>query len=427
MTHSISKPQEPAEQVDRPADQPALPAKAKRSPRRILLPLGILAIVAGLAAWYFLSRPKSGDLEFSGRIEGYETDVGTKASGRVEQVTVREGAQVKQGQLLARLDDDQVQAQLQGAEAKLKAAQQQAENAKLQIGVLQSQITEAQVRLQQSKGDASGRVSQAEAQVAAAEAQLAQAQAQVLQAQADLDLAQADRDRYAQLVQQGAATQQRADQADASYRSTQAILQSRRSAVAAAQKQVNAAEGGLTQSRSTSFNPAINTAEIDRLNTQLRQAQVQLKSAQADINNAEATRKQILSQVNDLTINSPIHGVVITRSVEPGTVVSPGKVLLTVLDLNTVYLRAFVPEGEIGKVRVGQRAKVYLDSAPDRALTAHVTAIDTEASFTPENIYFKTDRVQQVFGMKLAIDNPNGFAKPGMPADGVIVLEKGQD
>jgi HlyD family secretion protein len=418
MTHSISTPQEPAGTADQP-----VPAKAKRSPRRILLPLGILAIVAGLATWYFLSRPKSSDLEFSGRIEGYETDVGTKASGRVEQVTVREGADVKQGQLLARLDDDQVQAQLQGAEAKLRAAQQQAENAKLQIGVLQSQITEAQVRLQQSQGDASGRVSQAEAQVAAAEAQLAQAQAQVLQAQADRDLARTDRDRYAQLVQQGAATQQRADQADASYRSAQAILQSRQSAVAAAQKQVNAAEGGLMQSRSTSFNPQINTAEIDRLNTQLRQAQVQLKSAQADINNAEANRKQILSQVNDLTIHSPIRGVVITRSVEPGTVVSPGKVLLTVLDLNTVYMRAFVPEGDIGKVRVGQSAKVYLDSAPDRALTAHVTAIDTEASFTPENIYFKSDRVQQVFGIKLAIDNPDGFAKPGMPADGAIGLE----
>ena len=427
MTHSISKPQEPAGTVDRPVDQSDPPMKAKRSPRRFLLPLGILAIAVGLATWYFLSRPKSGDLEFSGRIEGYETDVGTKASGRVEQVTVREGAEVKQGQLLARLDDDQVQAQLQGAQAKLRASQQQAENAKLQIGVLQSQIAEAQVRLQQSKGDASGRVSQAEAQVAAAEAQLAQAQAQVLQAQADRDLASADRDRYTQLVQQGAATQQRADQADASYRSTQAILQSQQSAVSAAQKQVSAAQGGLTQSRSTSFNPAINTAEIDRLKTQLQQAQVQLKSAQADINNAEANRKQISSQVNDLTIHSPIRGVVVTRSVEPGTVVSPGKVLLTVLDLNTVYMRAFVPEGDIGKVRVGQSARVYLDSAPDRALTAHVTAIDTEASFTPENIYFKSDRVQQVFGIKLAIENPNGFAKPGMPADGAIVLEKGQD
>ncbi|MBD3880638.1 efflux RND transporter periplasmic adaptor subunit [Phormidium tenue FACHB-886] len=414
MTPSVSTPQAPA--GERP--------QAKRSLRRILLPLGIVAIGGGVAAWYFLSRPQTGDLEFSGRIEGYETDVGTKASGRIEEVTVREGAEVKQGQLLAKLDDEEVQAQLQGADARLRAARQQAENANLQISVLQSQITEAQVRLQQSQGDAAGRVSQAEAQVATAEAQLAQAQAQVVEAQSQLDLARVDRDRYAQLVQQGAATQQTADQADANYRAAAAILQSRQSAVTAAQKQINAAQGGLTQSRSTSLNPDINTAEIQRLNTQLRQAQTQLNAAQADIANAEAERKQIASQVSDLTINSPITGVVITRSVEPGTVVSPGTVLLTVLDLNTVYMRAFIPEGEIGQVRVGQPAKVYLDSAPDRPLEARVAAIDTEASFTPENIYFKNDRVQQVFGVRLAIESPGGFAKPGMPADGEIVLEK---
>jgi HlyD family secretion protein len=193
--------------------------------------------------------------------------------------------------------------------------------------------------------------------------------------------------------------------------------------VAAAQKQVTAAQGGLTQSQSTQLNPDINTAQINRLNTQIQQARVQLASAQADIANAEATRKQILSQVNDLTINSPIDGIVISRSVEPGTVVSAGKALLTVLDLNTVYMRGFIPEGEIGQVRVGQQAQVSLDSHPDRPLNAHVIAVDTEASFTPENIYFKEDRVQQVFGIKVAIDQPGGLAKPGMPADGEIVLQ----
>jgi HlyD family secretion protein len=91
-----------------------------------------------------------------------------------------------------------------------------------------------------------------------------------------------------------------------------------------------------------------------------------------------------------------------------------------VLDLNTVYLRGFIPAGQIGLVRVGQRANVYLDSDPDRPLVASVVEIDSEASFTPENIYFREDRVQQVFGVKLAIEEPGGFAKPGMPADATI-------
>jgi HlyD family secretion protein len=418
MTQSLSNPQETDPQktaLDR--------TKPKRSLRKILLPLGLVAIAAG-TAWYFLSRPADNDLQFSGRIEGYETDVGTKASGRVEEVTVREGAAVKKGQLLVKLDDDQVQAQLQGAEAKLKAAQQQAENAKLQINVLESQVTEMQYRLQQSQGDTSGRVSQAEAQVATAEAQLEQARAQVTEAQSQLDLATADRDRFTQLVQEGAATQQRSDQANAAYLSALATLHSRQSAVAAAQKQVTAAQGGLTQSQSTSFNPEINTTQINRFNTQIQQARAQLASAQADIANAEATRRQIRSQVGDLTINSPIDGTVISRSVEPGTVVSPGKVMLTILDMDTVYMRGFIPEEDVGRVRVGQKAQVVLDSDADRPLNARVIAIDTEASFTPENIYFKKDRVQQVFGLKVAIDQPGGLAKPGMPADGQILLEE---
>src|SRR5262249_26986386 len=106
----------------------------------------------------------------------------------------------------------------------------------------------------------------------------------------------------------------------------------------------------------------------------------------------------------------------------PGAVVVPGQTLLSVINLNTVYLRGYVPEGQIGKVRVGQSSRVYLDSAPDQALASKVIQIDPEGSFTPENIYFKDDRVKQVFGIKIAINQPDGFAKPGMPADADILV-----
>jgi HlyD family secretion protein len=373
-----------------------------------------------VAAWYWFSRPVATGLRFSGRIEGYETDVGAKVAGRVEEVTVREGAAVKKGQLLARLDDDELRAQLAGAEAKVQSAKDQERNAQLQIAVLKSQINEAQLKLRQSQGETSGRVSQAEAQVATAIAQLRQAEAQVTEAETQLELARTDRDRFAQLVQEGAVTQQRYDQADALFRTAQATLTSRQAAVNAAERQVNAAQGGLTQSQSSTFNPDINTAQINRLNTQLQQARAQLSAAQAEVRNAEAVRKQTQAQLSYLTINSPINGVVIDRTVEPGTVISAGKTLVSVLNLDTVYMRGFIPVGEIGLVRLGQAANVYLDSAPDRPLAARVAEIDAEASFTPENIYFQKDRVQQVFGVKLAIEQPGGFAKPGMPADGEI-------
>src|SRR6185369_12095923 len=104
-------------------------------------------------------------------------------------------------------------------------------------------------------------------------------------------------------------------------------------------------------------------------------------------------------------------------------VVTAGTALVTLVDLNEVYLRGFIPEGEIGRVRAGQTARVYLDSAPDKAIEAVVSRIDPEASFTPENTYFKDDRVKQVVGVKLQLKGAEGYAKPGMPADGEVVTD----
>jgi HlyD family secretion protein len=85
-----------------------------------------------------------------------------------------------------------------------------------------------------------------------------------------------------------------------------------------------------------------------------------------------------------------------------------------------------VPEGDIGRVRVGQPARVYLDSAPAKPLEAHVMRVDPRASFTPENTYFREDRVKQVVGVKLRLRAADGFAKPGMPADGEILVDGDQ-
>ncbi len=97
--------------------------------------------------------------------------------------------------------------------------------------------------------------------------------------------------------------------------------------------------------------------------------------------------------------------------------------MLSLINLDTVYMRGYVPEGAIGKIRVGQEAKIVLDSSPDKPFTGQISQIDPEGSFTPENIYFKDDRVKQVFGIKIRINQPDRFAKPGMPADATIMLD----
>ncbi|XGV96523.1 MAG: HlyD family secretion protein [Leptolyngbya sp. BL-A-14] len=388
---------------------PATQREGKRT-RRLLIPLGLVAI-AGISAaiWYVLARPAGHDLRVSGRLEGYETDVGAKTGGRIDTITVREGEQVKQGQLLVRISDTEVQAQLRGAAAKVSAAQQQAQQAQLQIAVVENQIRESQLNVLQSQQDSRGRVYQAAANVASLEAQLKQAKAQ-------LDLARVTRDRYAKLVQEGAVTQEQYDQQETSYRNALATVE-------AAQKQIDAGVGGLALAQSYSINPGIRDAQLGALLRQRQSAQAQLKAAEADIKNAQEAQKQIQAQIDYLNITSPINGVVTARTKEPGAVVTNGQTVLSLLDYNTVYLRGYVPQGDIGKIRVGQKAHVFLDSDPDRPLDAKVAMIDPQASFTPENIYFRNDRVKQVVGIKITIDNPAGYAKPGMPADAEIVLE----
>lgn len=406
----------------------AEPAHAKRRPNpRLLIPLGLLMVaVGGATAWYLGSRPQSDRLELSGRIEGYPTDIGAKVGGRINFVAVREGDRVRQGQVLVRLDDAELQAQFQKATARIAAAQQQVEQAQLQIDIATSQIQESKLEVQQASGDAQGRILQAEANVAASEAQLSQAEAQLNQVRSELQLAQTNRNRLAQLVNQGAIAQQQFDQAQTNLETAQATLRSREASVTAARRQVNAAQGSLAQAQTTSFNPDIRNTQLTASQRQLSIAKAQVTAAQAELKSAEADKKTVEAQLAYLTVSSPLSGIVITRSVEPGEVVATGRTLLTLLDPQQVYLRGYIPEGEIGKVRIGQPAQIFLDSAPDQALSATVSAVDTQASFTPENIYFREDRVKQVFGINLNITNPTGLAKPGMPADGEILLQSSE-
>src|SRR6266852_4713355 len=138
--------------------------------------------------------------------------------------------------------------------------------------------------------------------------------------------------------------------------------------------------------------------------------------ARAQLEEARANR-------TDLRVIAPFNGTVATRTAEPGEVVMAGTAVITLVNLAEVYLRAFVPEGQIGRVSVGQPARVYLDSAPAKPIDAYVLRVDPQASFTPENTYFREDRVKQVVGVKLRLKGALGFAKPGMPADGEILVD----
>ncbi len=148
-----------------------------------------------------------------------------------------------------------------------------------------------------------------------------------------------------------------------------------------------------------------------------------MASANATAEQARAQLAEAIANSQDLIVKAPFTGTVMTRAAEPGEVVTPGTPIVTLLDLNKVYLRGFVPEGQIGKVAIGQPSRVYLDSNPHQPIEAYVLRIDPQATFTPENTYFREDRVKQVVGVKLQLKGAIGFAKPGMPADGEILVK----
>jgi HlyD family secretion protein len=363
-------------------------------------------------------------LPLSGRLEGYQSDLGAKTGGRVTWVAAREGALVRAGQVLVQLDDAQARAQASAAAAAVVAAEERARQAQATLAVLASQIQETALGGEQATADTSGRVAQARANVTASRAQVAQAAAALRQAQAALELAGADRGRYDALSRSGDISVQRAQQADTAYRTAADVVEQQRAVLAAARRNGVAAAGAVGIAQSTSYNAPIHAAQVVTLERQQQQAQAQIAAAYADANQARAMERAANAAVSDLTVRAASDGTIVARAVEPGDVVAPGRTLLSIVDLDHVYLHGYVPEGDIGRVRLGQTAHVFLDSDAKHAFDARVEEIDAQASFTPENVYFKQDRVQEVFGVRLDLRAPRGYAKPGMPADALIDIGK---
>lgn len=383
----------------------------------------LIIIVVGIIAFSMMRNhddARPGFVRVSGRIEGYETNVGAKIPGRVQMIANREGEQVQRGKLLLRLSDEDIQAQLRGAQAKYAQSLEQVHEAEAQLQVAKEQVTQSALNVQQSKQDAAGRINESAANVATQKANYQQAIAQEVQAKADLNLAQIRVKRYDELVAKGAVTQDEDDQAHATYESSVATVAARHEAVIAASKQVSAAEANLQQAKSNSLNPPIRVSQEKANARSVTQQAAALERAKLEVKNARASIDEIEANISYLNILSPIDGIVTARTVEPGAVVAAGQTVISLLDLNTVFMRAYVPDSQIGKIRINQNVDVFYDSAPKTAVKGKIIQIDPQASFTPENIYFRDDRVKQVFGLKIQIDNPDNYAKPGMPADADI-------
>jgi HlyD family secretion protein len=149
-----------------------------------------------------------------------------------------------------------------------------------------------------------------------------------------------------------------------------------------------------------------------------------------EVENARQKRDLASAQVDlwtkklrDCTMLAPSGGTITLRAVEPGEVVSSGMNVLRITSLDKVKLTIYVNEQELGMVRLGQAARVSIDSSPGKSFGGTVTYISPTAEFTPKNVQTKEERTKLVFGVKIEVPNPDGALKPGLPADAVLEVQ----
>lgn len=298
----------------------------------------------------------------------------SKTTGRILEVRVREGDTVNVGDTIAILDDAQIRAREDKARDALSEAVAKGAAAQEQIAVLQEQLEQSRLQVGQARLDTGGHVGQAEADLAAAQSELAQQQAAY-------QIAAFDKDAYTRLAKSGAVSERQGLQASTTADQQAAV-------VAASKRRVEASQSALTTAEASLSNPGIRESQVASVRRQIAQQEAEVASATAQTQQARAELTEAEANRHDLTVRAPFSGTVVTRAAEPGEVVVEGTAIVTLLDLRKVYLRGFVPEGQIGKVKVGQSARVYLDSSSQTPIYAYVSRIDPQATFTPEKHLF---------------------------------------
>jgi multidrug resistance efflux pump len=441
-----------------------LPARAR---------LVVLVLVLAAAVTYLVfprGQARYDRIEGSGTIEATQVDVAPQVAGRVTALRAREGAAVRAGDVVAEIDAETLDAQVAQAQAAVAAAEARLRQAESALAMQETQsataiaqarafvdasrtrvpqagqaaeLQEASVAAQERQAEAQVRA--ARASVEAAEANARAAEAALAAADARVENARADAARLEQLHREGAVAAQQLDGARAALataaaqrdgaRAQRDAAAAQRRAAASAQAQ---AEAALEVARANRRTVPIRELDVEASRAQLEQAQAALRSAEAAaglvaqrareteaaraaVEQARAALRIVRIARAHTTVRTPIAGVVVSRSVEVGDLVTVGTPMVTVADLSRVFLRVFVAEGDLGRVRLGQPVEVRVDAFPDRTFAGIVEEISSRAEFTPGNVQTREERTKLVFAVRIGLDNPGGVMKPGLPADAVIL------
>ena len=388
--------------------------------KRILIAVIVLLAALGAYLLFFdrAGKNTSDQIIVSGNIELTEVNIAFKTSGRLIERTVDEGDIVKKGQLIARLDRDQLIAQRDREAAGLQSAN--------------SQLAQAETALAWQKGNQAAELEQRKAELASNAARLQElksgsrpqeiqeAKAAVDSAQSEFDRAKRDWDRAQTLYKNDDISTAQYDQYRNRWENAEAMLKQtkeRQDLVLAGPRveQIDAASAQMDRARA-----ALKMTESNALEIKRREQELPLR--RSEIARAAASLAMIESQLADTLAYSPVDGVVLVKAADVGEVLAAGTTIVTIGDIDHPWLRAYVNETDLGRVKLGTKAKITTDSYPGKEYEGHVSFIASEAEFTPKQIQTKEERVKLVYRIKIDLQNPDHELKSNMPADAVLQL-----
>ncbi len=385
--------------------------------KKLLISIIVLAAIGGYWAYTkWNGRAEDGIIRLSGNIELTEVDIAFKTAGKLVELNVAEGDAVRKDQTLARLDKVEFERTLDRENAGVDVSRSA-------LAQLHTAIEFQQVAIDGDIALRSADLRQAESrlkelQTGSRPQEIEQARAVVAEAQTQHAQASADWTRAQRLIANDDITRQQFDQFRTRYDASAATLKRASETLKLVQEgprveQIDQARAAVDKAKA-----ALRLAEANKIDLKRRRQEVAMR--QADVQRASAQAGVLQSQINDREIVSPVDGVVLSKSAETGEVLAGGAALLTIGDIDRPWVRGYIGERDLGRVKIGMAADVTTDSYPGKTYRGKVTFINSEAEFTPKQIQTTEERVKLVYRVKIEVENPNRELKSNMPVDAVI-------
>jgi HlyD family secretion protein len=389
--------------------------------KKIIIPLVVVLIAAAVVRIYWTSWFSRGDanrLAISGNIELTQVDISFKVPGKLVELNVEEGAFVKKGTVIARIDRQQVDKQRARDEAGLTGAQVQVRESATQIE-WQRATTESDIALRRAEL----RAAQAhldELLAGSRPQEIQQALAAVSEAKSQHDTAKLDWDRAQELFKNDDISRAQYDQSRMHNDSSAAALKQAEQRLAMVSEGPRKEEIESARAQVARAEAAVRVSEANRL--ELKRREEDLVARHADVTRAEAQIGMTDTQINDTVVTAPIDGVVLVKSAEVGEVLAAGTTVVTIGDIDHPWLRGYINETDLGRIKLGAQATLTSDSYQGKTYSGRVAFIASAAEFTPKQIQTKEERVKLVYRIKIDVENPRRELKSNMPVDAEIPL-----